>query len=88
MRLQKSTRFLTTWLLLFLSVGFAFAEVCKGSKVPKVGLAQYDGQAILSLADQDAALQTHPPYGQPACPRLVLQREYILCYDPVNCVAR
>ena len=36
----------------------ASAEVCKGSKVPKADLAQYDAQAVLSLADQEVALQT------------------------------
>ena len=26
----------------------------------------------------------HLPCGQPACPRLLPQREYILCHTPVN----
>ncbi len=40
---------------------------------PKADLAQFDAQAILSPAGQDAALQTDLPYGQPACPRLLPQ---------------
>jgi len=80
-----------TWLL-FLLCGIVFsasawAEVCKGSKVPKADHAQYDAQAVLSPADQDAALQAHLPYGQPTCPKLLPQQEYILCFDPVNRVA-
>ena len=39
--MQKSTRFILTWFLIFLSVEFAYAEVCKGSKVPRATLAQY-----------------------------------------------
>lgn len=62
-------------LMLLLLTGYAWAEVCKGSKVPKADLAHYDAQAILSPADRDAALQTHLPYGQPACHRLLSQRE-------------
>ena len=73
--------------ILFLLGTTAFAEVCKGSKVPKADLAQYDAQVILSPTDQEAALQSHLPFGQPACPKLLPQQEYILCYDPVNRVA-
>jgi DNA/RNA endonuclease G (NUC1) len=65
----------------------AWAEVCKGSKVPKADLAQYDAQAVLSSTDQEAALQSHLPYGQPTCPKLLPQQEYILCYDPGTRVA-
>jgi hypothetical protein len=48
--------------------------VCKGSQIPKVDLAPYDVQAILSPADQKAALQTPLPYGPPTCPPLLPQR--------------
>ena len=77
------------WVLVFLLslLTAASAEVCKGSKVPRALLADYDAQASLSVADQETALQTHLPYGQPACPKLLPQREYILCYDPVTRVA-
>jgi hypothetical protein len=63
------------WLLLsVLSLGSAWAAVCKGSQIPKVDLAPYDVQAILSPADQKAALQTPLPYGPPTCPPLLPQR--------------
>lgn len=87
------TRFRTIlgWALLLLLFFFlltsASAEACKGSNVPKVGLTQYDAQAVLSFADQETALQAHLPYGQPICPKLLPQQEYILCFDPVNRVA-
>ena len=38
-----------TLLLIFTST--AFAAVCKGSKVPKANLAEYDVQAVLSASD-------------------------------------
>jgi hypothetical protein len=70
--------------LLLLCGNSAWAEVCKGSRVPKADLAQYDAKTILSPADQDTALQTHLPYGPPNCPKLLPQREYVLCYDPIH----
>ena len=69
-----------TIVLLSLALSPSWAEVCKGSKVPKADLAQYDAQAVLSPANQEAALQTHLPYGQPSCPKLLPQQEYILCF--------
>jgi len=73
--------------LLFLALSPSWAEVCKGSKVPKDDLPQYDAQAVLSATDQEIALKAHLPYGQPSCPKLLPQQEYVLCYDPVNRVA-
>lgn len=35
-------------------------------------------------AEVDAALAIHLPFGQPACPKLLPGREYILCYTPVH----
>ncbi len=87
MRQGKRLGALVWLLLIVLSLGSAWADVCQGSKIPKADLAQYDVQAILSPADQEAALQTHLPDGQPTCPRLLPQHEYILCYDPGNRVA-
>jgi len=66
--------------LLPFSMDAALAELCKGSKVPKAELRQYDAQATLSQQEAEAALTTHLPYGQPACPKLLPGREYILCY--------
>lgn len=87
--MRKRGRAIAGWALALLVIlsAAASAEVCKGSKVPKADLAQYDAQAVLSPSDQEAALQKHLPYGQPACPKLLPQREYILCFDPENRVA-
>jgi endonuclease G len=68
--------------LLLFSVDAALAEVCKGSKVPKAELRRYDAHATLSQQETEAALATHLPYGQPACPKLLPGQEYILCYSP------
>lgn len=84
--LIKSRHYLALTLVLLL-ISAAWAEVCKGSKVPKADLATYDTQVVLSQDEQVAAIDSHLPYGQPACPRLLPGREYILCYDPVNRVA-
>ena len=62
----------------------AWAEVCKGNKVPRAELAQYDADLVLSSGDREAILQTHLPWGEPACPKVLMQREYVLCYDPVH----
>ena len=47
--------------LLLLWAGAAWAEVCKGSKVPKAELRRYDAQATLSSQDTATALATHLP---------------------------
>jgi len=86
-RILKSGAVILALVVLLLLATSASAEVCKGSKVPKTDLAQYDVQAVLSPVDQDTALQAHLPYGQPSCPKLLPQQEYILCFDPVNRVA-
>src|ERR1700682_3593956 len=71
-----------TLVFLALLTGSAAAEVCKGSKVKQADLAQFDQGVNLSQVEVDTALETHLPFGQPACPRLLPQREYIVCYDP------
>jgi DNA/RNA endonuclease G (NUC1) len=83
----RGTRPLVALLLVLPLSGAAWAEVCKGSKVPKAELAQYDAQVDLTAPEREAALQTHLPWGQPACPKLLPGKEYILCYDPGNRVA-
>jgi DNA/RNA endonuclease G (NUC1) len=84
----RNTRTRTTRLLpflfLILMTGSAWAEVCKGSRIPRAELPRLDAHVELSPAELDTALQAHLPWGQPACPRLLPQQEYILCYDPVN----
>lgn len=77
--------FITVLLLAF--AGSAWAEVCKGSKVPRAKLAEYDAQASLSATEREAALQTHLPWGAPACPTLLPHQAYIVCYSPEARVA-
>jgi endonuclease G len=67
------------WMLLVLATN-TYAEVCKGSKVPKVELRRYDATAKRPLPNVEAIISTHLPWGQPACPILLPQREYVLCY--------
>lgn len=81
---RKRTAALLPILLLILMTSSAWAEICKSSRIPRAELTQHDAQVELSPAEVDAALQIHLPWGQPACPRLLPQQEYILCYDPVN----
>jgi len=50
--------------LLFLYVGLARGEVCKGSKVPRADLAAYDAQSVLSLDEREA--KAYPGYSEPA----------------------
>lgn len=85
-RLGSTPRIVSLVLVLLLSTS-AWAEVCKGSKVPKPDLATYDAQAVLAPDEQLAAIETHLPYGQSARPRFLPNREYVLCHDPVNRVA-
>ncbi len=68
--------------LVLLLSGLAWAEVCKGSKIPRAELREYDAHAELTPAEQAAALRTHLPWGQPACPKLLPSQAYIVCYDP------
>jgi len=70
-------------LLVVLLAAAASAEVCRGSKIPAAELREYDAQAELTPAAQDAALRTHLPWGQPACSRLLPSVAYVVCYDPV-----
>lgn len=87
MRTSKQARRLFVAVFLLTVASSAWAEVCKGSKVPRTELAENDAQAVLSQDEQGDALQTHLPFGQPACPHLLPEREYILCYDPADRVA-
>ena len=87
MKRAKAVQQVVAVAVLILFSGTTWAEVCKGSKVPKAALGKYDAQVVLSPDDEATAIQTHLPYGQPACPRLLPQHEYIICYDPVIRVA-
>jgi endonuclease G len=64
--------------------GPAWAEVCKNNRIPKAKLRGYDAEATLSQREVEAALASHLPWGQPACPKLLPSREYILCYTPAH----
>ena len=73
--------------LMLLLAAPTWAEVCKGSKIPRAELQGYDAQAVLSAADQESALRTHLPWGQVACPKLLPSTAYVICYDPVAKIA-
>jgi endonuclease G len=66
--------------MLLLWTSPSWAEVCKGSKIPKAELRRYDAQATLSQREAEAALATYLPLGRPTCPTFLPGREYILCY--------
>ncbi len=83
---QLSRALLPLFLVLSLTAA-AWAEVCKGNKVPKAELAGHDQQLTLTDAERDRALETHGAWGTARCPRLLSQREYLVCYDPDNRVA-
>lgn len=87
MERPKRVRHLAALVLLFLFAGSAWAEVFKGSKVPKAEREQYDAQTTLSPTKAELALKTHLPWGQPTCPNLLPSREYVLCYTPTHRVA-
>jgi endonuclease G len=73
--------------LLSILAGTAWAEICKGNKVLRAKLAEYDAKVTLSATERDAALQTHLPWGTPACPTLLPHQAYIVCYSPEARVA-
>ena len=84
---RRADRFVIVLALLLVSAGTAWAEVCKGSKVPRAKLAEYDAQATLSATEREAAIQTHLPWGTPVCPTLLPHHAYIVCYSPEARVA-
>ena len=81
---RKGTAAVMPIILMILMTSSAWAEICKGSRIPRAELTQLDAHVELSPVELDAALQAHLPWGQLACPRLLPQHEYVLCYDPVN----
>ena len=76
----RGIQYAVALVLLLVITGSAWAEVCKDSKVPKAEREQYDAQATLSPAEEEQAIKTRLPWGQPACPNLLPNREYIVCY--------
>jgi DNA/RNA endonuclease G (NUC1) len=82
--MNRSARQLIAFVLLLFFAASAAAEVCPNPQVPKAQRDAADQLLFLSDAEQAEAIQTHLPFGTPPCPRLLPQREYVLCYDPVN----
>jgi DNA/RNA endonuclease G (NUC1) len=81
---MNHVRHVRYWLaltLLLVVSGTAWAEVCSGSKVKKADLVVFDQGVELTPAEQSTALQTHLAHGVPPCPKLLAQREFIVCYD-------
>jgi endonuclease G, mitochondrial len=74
-------------LLAFILTGDGFAEICRGSRIRKAQLLEYDQLVSLTSADIEKAKQDHAPFGMPACSKLLPQREYLVCYDPERRVA-
>jgi len=77
------SRHLFAGILLLVFAASAVAEVCPNPQVPKAERDQADQLLFLSATEQAEAIQAHLPFGIPACPKLLPEREYILCYDPV-----
>jgi DNA/RNA endonuclease G (NUC1) len=80
--LTRPRHFLAGVLLLVFATS-ALAEVCPNPQVPKAERKQADQLLVLSETEQAGAIQVHLPFGTPECPKLLPEREYILCYDPV-----
>lgn len=84
MRMLRPARQVLALALLLVFATTVAAEVCPNSQVPKAGRDAADQLLVLSDTEQAEAIQTHLPFSTPQCPRLLPQREYILCYDPAN----
>jgi len=61
--------------------GTASPEVCTGSKVKKADLVIFDGHLVLPQSQIDASIAKHLPWGAPGCPKLLVLKEYVVCYD-------
>ena len=77
----RQVRYWLTLTLLLVASGSAWAEVCSGSKVKKADLVVFDQAVELTQPERTTALQTHLPFGIPPCPKLLVQREFVVCYD-------
>jgi endonuclease G len=62
------------------------AEVCTGSKVTKANLTTYDQHLVdgLTAAETTTAMIKHLPFGKPACDRMLVLKDYVVCYDVGN----
>lgn len=81
MQMHRLTRQIIVLGLFLIFAARAAAEVCPNPQVPKAQRDAADQLLFLSETEQAEAIQTHLPFGTPQCPRLLPQREYILCYD-------
>ena len=61
--------------------GTAQPEVCPGSKVKKADLVKFDQHLVLPQNEINAAIAKHLPWGSPECAKVLVLREYIVCYD-------
>lgn len=84
MQMHPPARQVIALALLLVFAATAAAEVCPNPQVPKAQRDAADQLLLLSETEQAEAIQTQLPFGTPPCPRLLPEREYILCYDPVN----
>jgi endonuclease G len=84
MPVRRPAQSLITIVLLLVFAATTAAEVCPNPQVPKAQRDAADQLLVLSETEQADAIQAHLPFGTPPCPKLLPEREYILCYDPVN----
>lgn len=68
-------------LAVFAFCGAGQSEVCPGSKVKKANLAKFDQHLVLPQSEVNAAIARHLPWGMPDCAKLLVLREYVVCYD-------
>jgi endonuclease G len=61
--------------------GTAQPEVCSGSKVKVAELKKFDQHLVLTQNEINAAIATHLPWGAPECAKLLVLREFVVCYD-------
>src|SRR2546428_2169464 len=83
------SRYLLAVVLLLITAGSAWAEVCPFNEIPRATLAQYDQLVVLSQAEKQQARTEHAPWGAARlCNRLLEHREYLVCYNTETRVAR
>jgi endonuclease G len=61
--------------------GTAQPEVCPGSKVKIADLKRFDQHLVLPQSEINAAIAKHLPWGAPECAKLLVLREFVVCYD-------
>ena len=77
-RLNQSLVIAVSVLLLASS---AWAEICRGSKVRKAILDEDNKAVILTEHQITKAKTDHAPWGVAECPKLLVHREYLVCFD-------